>query len=150
MLNARNYMSATACMRQLSFAKLDLELHLDPTLNTNIDLNLLDQEIIGSYKATLSETTPTILRQFGHLFSDPTGYAAGYYSYKWAEVLDADAFTKFEEHGTLSPEIGRSFRKEILSKGNSQPVDQLFHNFRGREPKLQPLLERSGFGGEPS
>jgi len=144
MLNARNYMSASACMRQLSFAKLDLKLHLDPNLNTGIDLNELDNQIIGSYKMQLSEASPTILRQFGHLFSDPTGYAAGYYSYKWAEVLDADAFTKFEESGTLSSEVGLSFREEILSKGNSLPVEQLFKNFRGRDPELQALLDRNG------
>ncbi|HEX5277714.1 MAG TPA: M3 family metallopeptidase, partial [Fluviicoccus sp.] len=71
-------------------------------------------------------------------------YAAGYYSYKWAEVLSTDAFSRFEEEGIFNPETGRSFRREILAKGGSQPALELFIAFRGREPKIDALLRHTG------
>ena len=80
---------------------------------------------------------------FGHLFSG--GYAAGYYGYKWAEVLDADAFSMFAENSIFDRKTANAFRKHILEKGGTEKAALLYRNFRGREPSIEPLLKRSGF-----
>ena len=144
MLRARNFMAGNAMMRQLAFSKLDLFLHRTLALQDFQDLEKEIQSALGEYFPKRKSPARTIAHRFSHLFSSPVGYAAAYYSYKWAEVLDADAFTRFQKEGVMNPEIGRKFREDILSKGNSLPPDQLYRNFMDRDPQVEALLQRSG------
>ena len=144
MLRARNFMAGNAMMRQLAFSKLDLFLHRTLALQDFEDLENEIQSALEEYFPKRKSSARTITHRFSHLFSSPVGYAAAYYSYKWAEVLDADAFTRFQKEGVMNPEIGRKFREHILSKGNSLPPDQLYRNFMDRDPKVEALLKRSG------
>lgn len=149
MLKVRNYLSAMDTMRQLAFAKMDLELHMHYEDFKGHELESLIKAILANYLPRYKTQPLSMVRRFSHLFASPTGYAAGYYSYKWAEVLDADAFTRFKKEGILNKTTGASFREEILSKGNSEKPEVLFKNFMGREPNPQALLERAGLAHQP-
>ena len=142
MLAAKNFQSGLQTVRQLEFALFDLHLHydFDPEAATT-PLELLEQ--VRSRVAILFP--PPYNRfpnNFSHIFAG--GYAAGYYSYKWAEVLSADAYSLFEERGVLDPETGKQFWNEILGVGGSRPALESFIAFRGREPKIDALLRHSG------
>ena len=144
MIASRNHNSALGFMRQLNYGRVDLELHRHLDAVKDLGVEGFYREILQDYLVEIEPQPPSILARFSHLFSSSTGYAAGYYSYKWAEVLDADAFEHFAENGVLSTEIGMKFRSEILAKGNSQDADQLYRNFRGRDADQKSLLTRSG------
>jgi oligopeptidase A len=146
MIAARNFQSGFDMLRQIEFALFDMRLHsdFDPASGASA-LQLLDE--VRSQVAVLKP--PAYNRfpnSFGHIFGG--GYAAGYYSYKWAEVLSADAFSVFEEmresEGVVSPDAGRRFRDEILAVGGSRPAAESFRAFRGREPSVEALLRHSG------
>jgi oligopeptidase A len=142
MSKARTFRAANAQMRQLGFANLDLALHrqydaAEPVVDqaNRLLAPFVPAPLPGGYAMICS---------FSHLFADPVGYGAGYYSYKWAEVLDADAFTRFRLDGLFNPDTGRAFRESILEKGNSQEPMELFRSFMGRDPDPSALLARLG------
>ncbi len=142
MLSARNFQSALQMLRQIEFALFDLHLHqqVEPVSAKRI------QQVLDEVRAQVSVvSTPEFNRfqnGFSHIFAG--GYAAGYYSYKWAEVLSADAFAAFEEEGIFNPETGKRFLQCVLEQGGSRPAMDSFLCFRGREPQIDALLRHSG------
>jgi oligopeptidase A len=145
MIAAKNFRSATITMRQVAFAKMDLALHMRAAeFAGEPDVEPKVRALIADCLIPTQPPSPTIVKRFTHIFADPVGYAAGYYSYKWAEVLDADAFTRFKNEGIFNPEVGAAFVQHILSRGNSADPAELFRAFMGRDPDLNALLQRSG------
>ncbi|WP_447744143.1 oligopeptidase A [Pseudomonas nicosulfuronedens] len=144
MLAAKNFQSGLMMVRQLEFSLFDFELHA-----THGDgRSVLD--VIEAIRDEVAVMRPPAYNRFANSFAHifAGGYAAGYYSYKWAEVLSADAFSRFEEEGVLNPATGAAFRDAILAKGGSQEPMALFVAFRGREPSIDALLRHSGLSEE--
>jgi peptidyl-dipeptidase Dcp len=136
-----NFQEGMATLRQLSFGFLDMQWHAnDPS---NID-NVKEFEKKAFEGTQLLPDSPEtcMSTSFSHIFQG--GYSAGYYSYKWAEVLDADAFAYFKENGIFNPEIAQKFRQYILSKGGTEKPMVLYKRFRGSEPNMEALLKRAG------
>lgn len=146
LLAARNYMSGSAMLRQLHFSCVDLELHY--RYQPGGDESVTDVRNRIAKNTTVLPPLPedAFLCAFGHIFAG--GYAAGYYSYKWAEVLSADAFSAFEEAGLDNEQAltitGKRFRETVLALGGSKHPMEVFKSFRGREPSTDPLLRHSG------
>ena len=140
-VKSRNFMAATACLRQVSFGLLDMAYY---TQKDEFTADIIPFEKKAWKKAILGEqlndTCMTV--QFSHIMAG--GYAAGYYSYKWAEVLDADAFSVFKRHGIFDQKTAQSFRDNILSKGGTEHPMELYKRFRGGEPTIEALLKRNG------
>ncbi|WP_027853488.1 oligopeptidase A [Marinobacterium litorale] len=141
MLAAKHFQSGMMMLRQLEFALFDFRLHHEyQPGQTDV------QQVLDQVRNEVAVFQPPRENRFQHGFSHifAGGYAAGYYSYKWAEVLSADAFSRFEEEGIFNPDTGRAFREAILEQGGSREPMELFVNFRGREPKVDALLRHSG------
>lgn len=141
---ARTFRAANAQMRQLGFGTIDLSLHTEYNAETHGDPVLFSNELLAAFAPAALPQDYAMLAGFTHLFADPTGYGAGYYSYKWAEVLDADAFTRFKREGIFNRETGRAFRDCILSQGDSRDPAELYRDFLGRDPDPAALMERLG------
>jgi oligopeptidase A len=141
LLKSKNFQSGMQTTRQVEFALFDIKLHsvYDPV---NKDFIALLNQVREQVAVVIPPSWNRFPHSFSHIFAG--GYAAGYYSYKWAEVLSADAYSLFEEMGILSAEAGHKFRKEILSKGGSRPAIKSFVKFRGRKPSIDALLRHHG------
>ena len=138
---AQNYHAAYACARQLSFGYLDMAWH---TLTAPFEGNVIDFGNAAMERVKVLPVVPETQMEtaFTHIFSG--GYAAGYYSYKWSEVLDADAFSVFKKNGIFDKKTADSFRTNILERGGTEPAMDLYKRFRGQEPTIDALLERDG------
>ena len=143
MVKARTFRGASAQMRQLGFATVDLALHCAYEPERDGDVVSYAHRTMTPFQPVTPPDEFAMIASFGHLFGSPVGYAAAYYSYKWAEVLDADAFTRFREAGVFDPKVGRAFRDTILALGNSDDPAALFRAFMGRDPRPDALLART-------
>ncbi len=140
---AKNFQSGMQTLRQVEFALFDMQLHTNyEPENSDTSVQSLLDNVRQQVAVTIPPSYNRFQNSFGHIFSG--GYAAGYYSYKWAEVLSADAFSRFEEEGIFNPNTGDDFMRTILQNGGEVEANQLFINFRGREPDIQSLLRHTG------
>ena len=141
LIRARNFNAGYNCIRQISFGQLDFAWHTR-TEPFEGDVIRYEKEAFSPTRLLPELSDTCMSTQFDHIMSG--GYAAGYYSYKWAEVLDADAFSVFASDGVISPRVASLFRQEVLSKGDSEHPMTIYKAFRGKEPSIEALLERDG------
>jgi oligopeptidase A len=144
MKRARTFRAANAQMRQLGFGFIDLLLHTRYSPERDGDPIAYSRRLLQEFSPAPLPPQHAMIAAFTHLFGSPVGYGAAYYSYKWAEVLDADAFTRFRSEGIFSHEVGSQFRERILARGDSEDPALLYRDFMGREPDPSALLVRSG------
>ncbi|ALT00005.1 oligopeptidase A [Lacimicrobium alkaliphilum] len=142
LLAARNFQSAMQMVRQLEFSLFDFHLHKDYQPGKKDQIQPILDKVRKQVAVVIPPAFNRFQHSFGHIFAG--GYAAGYYSYKWAEVLSSDAFSRFEEEGIFNSETGRSFLENVLEQGGSREPMELFVAFRGREPNIDALLRHSG------
>ncbi len=142
MLAAKNFQSGLATLRQIEFALFDMLMHSDFNVGEGKSILQLLDDVRTEVAVLIPPEFNRFPQSFAHIFAG--GYAAGYYSYKWAEVLSADAYSLFEEHGVLNPDVGARFRAEILAMGGARPAMASFTAFRGREPSIDALLRHNG------
>ncbi|PID34387.1 MAG: oligopeptidase A, partial [Thiotrichales bacterium] len=139
---ARHFQSAMGMVRQLEFGLFDMLLHIDSAASEEGRLASILQSVRDEVAVIKQPSFNRMVNSFSHIFAG--GYAAGYYSYKWAEVLSADAYARFEEDGLFDAETGQAFLNEVLQVGGSRPAMESFVAFRGREPTIDALLRHSG------
>lgn len=141
-VEAKNFLAGYACIRQLNYGKVDMEWHSLRSVPEDLDVIAFEQEIVNRTPMMSSVEGVVFSPSFSHIFAG--GYSAGYYSYKWAEVLEADAFSLFKERGIFNRGVAGEFRDKVLSKGGTVDAAQLFRDFRGRDPQPDALLEKTG------
>jgi len=144
---AKNFQSSMIMVRQLEFSLFDFKIHAEYATTKFKTENGIDiQAILDQVRHDVAVVIPPSFNRFQHGFSHifAGGYSAGYYSYKWAEVLSADAFSKFEEQGIFDRQTGLEFLQSVLEQGGSKEPIELFKAFRGREPQIDALLRHSG------
>jgi oligopeptidase A len=148
---AKNFLSGLQTLRQVELALFDMRLHADGGSGIPGEHSGAPrvQQVLDEVRRQVSVWLPPDFNRFQHSFSHifAGGYAAGYYSYKWAEVLSADAYEAFEEEGVFNPAVGRRYREAILESGGSRPALESFKAFRGREPRIDALLRHQGMAG---
>ena len=144
MKRARTFRSANAQMRQLGFGMVDLKLHREYDPQSAPDVMSYARDVLARFAPAPLPPHYGMIASFSHLFASPVAYGAGYYSYKWAEVLDADAFTRFRREGIFNSATGADYRRRILERGDSEDPAQLYREFMGRDPDANALLERLG------
>jgi len=142
---AKNFQAGYAFVRQLQFGTIDMAWYTTEAVPTESTVDF-EHKVLAPTAVMPAIEGVAMSPQFTHIFSG--GYAAGYYSYKWAEVLEADAFSLFKEKGIFNKEAAASFRENILSKGNLEDADVLYRKFRGRDPRPEALLEQNGLSGK--
>jgi len=142
MIAGRNFQSAMQMLRQIEFSLFDLLLHQRSDITSAEQIQQILDQVRNEVSVVETPVINCFQNGFSHIFAG--GYAAGYYSYKWAEVLSADAFAAFEEEGIFNPQTGNRFLQCVLEKGGSRPAMDSFRCFRGREPDIEALLRHSG------